>query len=489
MQFDNSNKYLSIIKGSTTDASSEGPALNATTWPTALNYIVTLGENFWEKYINASNCMSTAQQFIRPELEFYRDYLMKKEYTNKKLLLVKFAEHLEPTMMMNFLKEYKQYRPDMLKGAITGDNILLVKYITITDKFTATSLSLSLRASLNCNATLCVGYFVQFLRDLNAESIPLNLWGSLYYYGDYSVYLQLKDMLVVPEDLDHLQNIHNQYGSEETVRRELEKFGYAAQLSAIVSRIPAEEKYADILLEHLDKYKVYSGTNFSTEFMSSILSSSRPREDTEKIISVLQGKNFPFEKNCTIDISDITAESWVAATNKIDILNFSEAFMNRLKVSPRLLLKTNADIVHSILSRVGPKLPNECKTQFYTVLGTTTTKWGYDQGYLQDVDISPESGRLACESGNVVMLAIIMKKQVCLENVRTLAEKLCGCIAHSEVKPFLSVWKEMTENQLLKFMDGPYADYALNTSLLENDLRGPHENLFFVTPGSFGVAV
>ena len=437
------------------------PITENVNWPTALNSLVSLEEEeYWDKHITPYNYLSTVQMYTDERYSAFTDWLMSKKYVDKLTVMENLAQCCNPSFMDRYKTTYQIVKKAVLEESCRADNLEVVSAYVEKEKPTFDQLVEILMKCLNFKASSCVRAICELISETDhREAVFLPIWEDVTSYLDYSVYQKLEKFIKVSDDYSAVGKLEKFFvGTAEEVKRELLAQGKCADLSTVVSRIPHDEVFADLLVSHMEG----ADSTFSWDHgvAAHIFSSRRRTEDTEKIIKTLDSRKSIFD--APLDMSVISPESWQAILNTRELFSFHNAIMKRAEVPRSIVEPQNKELMKKVLVSICPHLDRNSLTYLFLALGSGTSKWGYQKDLFRRVKCNKKSIKLACRKGNVAVLILMLQKY---KNLKF----LIGSPVHPECKSIITIWGDLTTRQKKEYLSTDFGDQFYDTSLPSNN--------------------
>ena len=442
-------------------------------WPTFTNHAASQGIEYWEKFIDATNYFQTCKLYTKPEHVPYLEWLLGRTFTDK-LAIQRQIAHMSPSdsMIVRYCKDVMDTNEKcmdicLLKNDSSGASSLLEKTNPVAEE-----LCKYLHTSLSCMSSECTMPIVLAIeKQLAHKPRPLcpNVWKDLLAFNDHHVVIRMAEHLRLTETKDEYNILGMNYrkfkilllaspGDVTIALNEEESGCVAGYLSLVASRVAEEPEYVCCLKEYMQSRRLLDDWDFNTELIRGILYSRRSPEKTFRLIDILNREGLIFTGKFGFDIAYVTVSSWEAIQNMENprsALNLSKAFVQKRGPCSDYFVRKNRSFYRQLYKSVFGCFSPECRLYFFTLMGSSLTKWAYGSGLLEEIICTFDTAKSAAFYGNVFMLALVIDKLNGNGTVVT-EDNFMKLNVHKESIPFLACWFKSTAAQKQEFFSTGY---------------------------------
>ena len=467
-------KYLSVVKDDEVDAIFPFSLNEKKEWPSYLNSSVARGKEYWVDLINGSNYFLTAQQYTDLKYFKYAEWLMEVNFTDKSLILGDFAQYSEDAnFMYNFEKDYRKNVKYVLRRSIVGDNVKVLEEILALEKFSDGTMFEIMYAAMEEKAKRCLHLILtKYVTFIPTQQLGDKVWALLSRYNDHDVVISLQrflDVTYLDKEWLGTNTRDLMFGEDECLKERLGKCSTMRYVGSLVSRLPSDERAKTIFFSFLSGKNHFSRQPWLDHIVTSVVSSRRRTEDTLEIIASFKYADISFFPTCRVDLQSITLQSWPAVMST-NFLDFAKAKMEKGKMDITLFYKQNRVLLNEILHHICPALPPPCLTKLFSVLGTSLTKWAYEEGLLKNICCREELLLSVCRSGNVFLLALMLEKRT-VGKIQLDHKFYGGELFNQECIPFIKCCSGRSAEEKERFFGDSFGNSFYDTSLVANNAQ------------------
>ena len=466
------DRYLSLLKGS---PHKEGQVdITYKHWPTYLNTAIKKGRAWYTKCIDETNYLLTAQMYTSTSHKTYADWLVSLDFTDKKELLCQMAAFSTSACFLDrYPSIYEKNSYQILVASVATDNFsvfpCIYRKITLGEEQFLDLLKIGLKNK----AKNCVQYLIKDLLKTEPRSLGKDIWQSLHHYNDHCAVEALKSFLsLTPPDENsgicaYLKIIMT--GTAEQVAQKTHCHDMYLLITHLANRVPYDESLADVVYDLLVRFNLLNDDWVCSYVASSILSSKRDSQQTDKIIRSLNKKNIIFNDRLGFDFSKVSVESWNSIIKTQGIFDYDKIFIGNdpQLEDVKLLLPENEELRHDIFSAIDLSSTSPEITDIFLLLGTSISFWGYHNGFINKLS-NPETTMIAAaRNGNIFMFSLALEELDVITDPN-LAKHFMDLCLHRECMPLLNARLGASYEQEIDLVNGNFVEHFWDTSVVCN---------------------
>ena len=461
-------QYLSVVKpgrANLEEIEKQG-IFQVKKWPSFLGAAVERGKDYWEKFIHRDNYFLTSVYYASDDYAPYCEWLMSDgRFFYEELVseIAMFSSRPEITREWNYLYRCTKDDKMFLGRVLQADNVAVVSSYADDEKLNFAETLVLLKKAINARATKCTDLVIDQFRSFESRSMGTAVWYFLIRSMNHSVVISLERFLKVTrvsekeKDGDNLKIAFLGTAKEVKVLVEEEKIKFDSAIPhVLMTRIPYDEKFADVLLEYANARKYFC----KAKLAASVMGHNRPPGHTEIIIRAMNKRGIVFthgEWTLNLDCAVVQALEALFSVRACFVRKVH--FQFSFKFGTNLVKENKFKEFKKVLIFMLPYLTPENLVTLFSCIPAHLCQWTYRLGHFSNLHDPLETLKLAVDRGNALLAAIALKELEKSDADGNEFKEQVLCVQreqNSEAHHLLQCWVGATEEQKEIFLKEPF---------------------------------